>query len=116
MKTPNPSREYAERRKAEYEAAVAAGRDPNDFKRNANGEILCCVYIEGYELEQQIMALIEQHQGDNHLVERVDGHISLYVDVPESKAELLLVAIRNLGCWTEDYGRINPSDIPEELD
>jgi len=115
MKTPL-SREYAQRRKAEQDAAVAAGRDPNDFKRNDKGEILCCVYIEGYELEQEIMALIEQHHGDNHCVERIGDHLSLFIDVPESTVEPLMAAIRKLGCWTANYGRITPSDITEELD
>ena len=108
------SREYASRRKAEIDATIAAGRDPNDFGRNERGEILCCVIVDAVLLEEIVGPLAERHRCEDH-----GWHIETdltYFDVPEPEVEPLLTAIRKLGYEVENYGRINPSGIPEDLD
>jgi hypothetical protein len=111
------SREYEKRRKAETDKAIAEGRDPDDFKRNDEGEILYCVFFEVWlQNRREVMWLIDQHRGENHQVESIDNLTSLYIDLPESEVEPFMTALRKLDFRVENYGRINANGIPEELD
>ena len=80
------SRQYAARRQAETEAAIAAGKDPDDFKRTDDGELLYGIYVEGI------------------------------ATVPESQVKWFVDFLRGIDLTVENEGRINPSGIPENLD
>jgi hypothetical protein len=105
------SREYAARRKAEHDAAVAAGKDPEDFQRNDKSEILCGVTCNSPALEK-LLAIGQVHDCE----EGGFGILGISFNVPESKVESLMATLREFGYDTENHGRINASGIPEELD
>jgi hypothetical protein len=114
------SRQYAARRKAEYDAAVAAGKDPNDFQRNDNGEILCGVEVEASTFTRRpfvclgLDELIERYRIDNTNI--ITPEIFSF-DVPESEVEPFMTELRKIGCDNiNNHGRINASGIPEDLD
>jgi hypothetical protein len=123
--------EYGAAREAENAAAIAEGRDPEDFRRNDKGEILYNVCIDVMRLLEQIgntssftqqrklfnanvKKLAKRHRTDQAYFCDQTGYFS--IDVPEPELEPLLKAIHALGYKTDNFGRMNPSGIPEMLD
>jgi hypothetical protein len=101
------SRQYAAQRRAEHDAAVGAGKDVNNFRRNADGEVLFGFALHN-ALLQDIGALVEKHGCEAKTV----NSVGLSFDVPESAIAALMTALSALGIFKygyniENFGRIN---------
>jgi hypothetical protein len=106
---PISGREYERRRKAQHNAAIAEGRDPEDFRCNERGEILYGLNIH-FPLAD-IERLINQHRCECWAA----GELDLWIDVPEVEVERLLDAIHKIGLRAESYGRLEQNGVPEGL-